>query len=415
MELEPNKFLLDLFKMAVDAASPHHNLEKHLPENRGGKAIVIGAGKAAAAMARVFEDHWRGDLKGLVVVPYGHGDKCEKIEIIEASHPTPDQNSQAATRKILALTKGLSAEDKVYILLSGGGSSLLSLPAGNIDFSEKQLINKALLKSGATINEINCVRKHLSAIKGGKLAKHCYPAKIYSYAISDVMGDDPSVIASGPTVGDPTTSSDALNILEKYKIPNTVKKWLSEPASETIKPDDPLVKNSHYKIIYSAHDMLSLIEDKAKQEGFDYINLGEHDGEARELAINHAELIKSKNISKPTLIFSGGETTVTVKGNGRGGRNCEYLLSLAIALSEQQNIYALAADTDGIDGMEDNAGAIITPDTLMRAEGLNLSLPDMLDNNDSYSAFKMLGDLITTGPTRTNINDLRAILILPEK
>lgn len=414
MGTEPKYYLLDLFKMAVDAASPHHNLEKYLPKNRSGKAIVIGAGKAAASMARAFENHWQGETTGLVVVPYGHDEKCEKIKIIEASHPTPDQNSQIASGKILELTNALSKEDKVIVLLSGGGSSLLSLPSGEIDFSEKQQINKALLKSGATINEINCVRKHLSAIKGGKLAAYCHPAKIFTYAISDVMGDDPSVIASGPTVGDPTTSSDAINILEKYKITNNVMQWLNDPASETIKPGDPLLNNSTYKIIFKAKDMLDLIEEKAKNDGFHCINLGEQNGEARELAKSHAILIKSKIISKPTLIISGGETTVTVRGNGRGGRNCEYLLALAIALEEHNNIYALAADTDGIDGMEDNAGAIISPDTLMRAGELNLSLPEMLDNNDSYSAFKILGDLITTGPTRTNVNDFRAILVMPE-
>jgi len=415
MEIDPKKFLLDLFKTAVDAASPHLNLKKHLPINRNGKAIVIGAGKAAAAMARTVENHWQGEINGLVVVPYDHDENCKNITVIEAAHPTPDENSQVASRQILKLTENLTENDQVFVLLSGGGSSLLSMPAGEIDFSEKREINKALLRSGATINEINCVRKHLSAIKGGKLATHCHPATLHTFAISDVMGDDPSVIASGPTVGDPTTSSDAVKILEKYNIPNNVLQWLNEPSSETVRPGDPRLEKTNYKIIFSAKDMLALIEEKQKINGFDCINLREQCGEARELAKTHAALIKSKIISKPTVFISGGETTVTVNGKGRGGRNCEYLLALAIALDGHKNIYALAADTDGIDGMEDNAGAIITPDTLIRAKELNISLPDMLDDNDSYSAFKKLGDLITTGPTRTNVNDFRAILVMPEK
>lgn len=412
MILEPKKFLRHCFDEAVRAANPHQILASYLPDDKSSPAIVIGAGKAAASMAATFERHWQGDISGAVITPYSHSEHCEHIEVIEASHPIPDEASMKAANYVLSLTENLEEEDQVYVLLSGGGSSLMCLPAQGIRFNEKQKINKSLLKSGADIIEINTVRKHLSAIKGGQLAAHCQPAQVNTLCISDVVGDDPSVIASGPTVADPTTSGEAIKILEKYSIevPKTVRDWLSCSASETPKT----ILNSTYTIIGSANIALKRIEALCADSDIDCINLGELQGDARLLGHNHAQLTKEMKVSKPTLVISGGETTVTVKGNGRGGRDSEYLLSFALTLGEIQNVYALAADTDGIDGSEDNAGALMTPDTLQRANTINLNLPDMLDNNDSYSAFQALNDLIITGPTKTNVNDFRAILVLPK-
>lgn len=414
MDFNPGQFLLKCFEVAVQAALPEKIVPDHLPSNRTSKVIIIGAGKAAASMAASFEKNWFGSVTGLVVVPQGHEFPCNFIEVITASHPTPDHNSVIAAKRIFELTKNLTPVDIVFVLLSGGGSSLLCCPANDIEFSEKQQISRALLKSGATINEMNCVRKHLSAIKGGRLARHCLPAKVYTFAISDVVGDDPSTIASGPTVIDPTTSSDALNILKKYSIEfsDTVRHWLENPLSETEKEAIP---DNQYTIIGSAKMALKKVEDYAQKSGIKIINLGELTGDARELGRKTALEIDNLIISEPTLIISGGETTVTVKGNGQGGRNTEFLLSLLLSLNGNDNIYALAADTDGIDGLGNNAGATFTPDSLKRANLHGINLKALLDNNDSYTAFAQLGDLIITGPTKTNVNDFRAILLLPDK
>lgn len=420
MEKEPKEFLLNCFNAVIRAGSPQKILKSYLPGDRSAPVVVIGAGKAAASMARAFEDNWTGPIKGLVICPYGHSLPCQRIEVVEAAHPIADKMSAKMAKRILKLCKNLSKHTVVYFLISGGGSSLLSLAGEGITHQDKQAVIKALLNSGATINEINCVRKHLSAIKGGRLAQYCQPAKIITFAISDVMSDimgddDPSVIASGPTVGDNTLSKDALNILRQYNIDisDKISQWLNNPLSETLNQNDPLFKNTQYEIIIRASDGLRAAEKFARKNNINCINLGEIGGDARGLGINHGHLALAQDVKKPTLIISGGETTVNIKGDGKGGRNSEYLLSLALTLKGSENIYALAADTDGIDGSEDNAGAYMSPLTLKRAKDQRINLIALLENNDSYSAFKALDDLIMTGPTRTNINDFRAILILP--
>lgn len=418
MQPEPTKFLTDLFESAVNAAHPRQVLPKHLPKDRTGRALVIGAGKAAAAMASTLEKHWQGEISGLVVTRYGHGANCQKIEVVEAAHPVPDDAGLAVAKRVMGLVQDLTEDDTVIFLLSGGGSSLLSLPAEGISLSDKQQINKALLRSGASIGEMNCVRKHLSAIKGGRLAKACYPATLYTYAISDVPGDDPSVIASGPTVADPTTSAEALAILKRYEIdvPNNVRDWLNNPASETVKEGDPALARSHFKLIATPQQSLDAAATTATIHGIQPLILGDIEGESREVAIVHAGIARQiakygQPIKPPCVILSGGETTVTVKGNGRGGRNAEFLLSLTENLQGQEGIYAIAADTDGIDGSEDNAGAVTRPDSLARAAAEGVKASDCLDNNDGYGFFAVLEDLLITEPTRTNVNDFRAIYI----
>jgi len=412
MDIAPKQFLINCFNEAVAAAHPKNTLEPFLPADRTRSALVIGAGKAAASMAAEFEKHWTGPIRGAVVTPYGHKVHCHKIDVIEASHPIPDEMSVTAAKRILNLVDQAVEDEIIFFLLSGGGSSLLCLPAKGIALADKQSVNNALLKSGARIDEINCVRKHLSAIKGGRLAHKTSPSTLLTLAISDVVGDDPSVISSGPTVSDPSTSQQAISILNKYSImiPTTIRKWLENPLSETPKQN---FCNLEYKIIGSAALAQKKVTNIAKQKDFDVIQLGELDGDANLLGKKHADFLTSLTVEKPTLVISGGETTVTVKGNGRGGRNGEYLLSLLIALNEHRKIYAIAADTDGIDGIEHNAGAVILPNTISRARAAGLNPQSMLDNNDSYSFFHAINDLIITGPTRTNINDFRAALVLP--
>ncbi|MBK5539867.1 glycerate kinase [Pseudomonas sp. TH07] len=419
MSVDPQQFLRELFATAIDAAHPQHVLEAHLPRDRSGRVIVIGAGKAAAAMAQVVERCWQGEVSGLVVTRYGHGAPCQKIEVVEAAHPVPDAAGLAVAKRVLELVSNLSEQDRVIFLLSGGGSALLALPAAGISLADKQSINKALLKSGATIGEMNCVRKHLSAIKGGRLAKACWPASVYTYAISDVPGDLATVIASGPTVADPSTSAEALAILKRYAIdvPAAVRNWLQSAESETVKPGDPALARSHFQLIARPQQSLEAAAVKARQAGFSPLILGDLEGESREVAKVHAGiarqvLLHGQPLAAPCVILSGGETTVTVRGTGRGGRNAEFLLSLTDSLKGLPGIYALAGDTDGIDGSEDNAGAIMTPDSYSRAAALGLSASDELDNNNGYGYFAALDALIVTEPTRTNVNDFRAILIL---
>lgn len=419
MSVDPQQFLRDLFATAIDAAHPQHVLEAYLPRDRTGRVIVIGAGKAAAAMAQVVERCWQGEVSGLVVTRYGHGAPCEKIEVVEAAHPVPDAAGLAVAKRVLELVSNLSEDDRVIFLLSGGGSALLALPAAGITLADKQSINKALLKSGATIGEMNCVRKHLSAIKGGRLGKACWPATVYTYAISDVPGDLATVIASGPTVADPSTSAEALAILKRYaiEVPASVREWLQNPESETVKPDDPSLARSHFQLIARPQQSLEAAAVKARQAGFSPLILGDLEGESREVAKVHAGIARQvvlhgQPLPAPCVILSGGETTVTVRGNGRGGRNAEFLLSLTDSLKGLPGVYALAGDTDGIDGSEDNAGAIMTPDSYARAAALGLSASDELDNNNGYGYFQALDALIVTEPTRTNVNDFRAILIL---
>ena len=419
MSVDPQQFLRELFATAIDAAHPQQVLEAHLPRDRSGRVIVIGAGKAAAAMAQVVERCWQGEVSGLVVTRYGHGAPCDKIEVVEAAHPVPDAAGLAVAKRVLELVSDLGEDDRVIFLLSGGGSALLALPAAGITLADKQSINKALLKSGATIGEMNCVRKHLSAIKGGRLAKACWPATVYTYAISDVPGDLATVIASGPTVADPSTSAEALAILKRYaiEVPATVRSWLQSAESETVKPGDPSLARSHFQLIARPQQSLEAAAVKARQAGFSPLILGDLEGESREVAKVHAGIARqivlhSQPLAAPCVILSGGETTVTVRGNGRGGRNAEFLLSLTDSLKGLPGVYALAGDTDGIDGSEDNAGAIMTPDSYARAAALGLAACDELDNNNGYGYFAALDALIVTEPTRTNVNDFRAILIL---
>ena len=417
----PRDFLISLYHTAVDAVSAGKCLPAFLPTPPiKGRTIVIGAGKAAAAMARTVEQHWQGELSGLVVTRYGHGAACERIEVIEAAHPVPDAAGQQAARRILQMVQGLSADDLVLCLISGGGSALLALPADGITLEQKQAINKSLLKSGAAIDEMNCVRKHLSAIKGGRLGLACAPARVVTLLISDVPGDDASIIASGPTLPDDSTCADALAILQKYAIaiPQNVVDHLQSGRGETPDSSDPRFARHSHHIIATAQHALDAAAYAAGVAGITAHILSDGiEGEARDIGVMHAAIARqvAKNgqpFQKPCVILSGGETTVTVRGNGRGGRNAEFLLSLTLTLDSHPGIYALACDTDGIDGSEDNAGAICAPDSLKRAHENGLYPKLMLENNDAYAFFSTLENLIISGPTRTNVNDFRAILIL---
>ncbi len=419
MQTDPGRFLRTLFDAAVKAADPRHTLAAHLPDPPAGKTVVIGAGKASAAMASAFEQAWRAECSGLVVTRYGHAVPTQRIEIVEASHPVPDLEGLKAAQRIMALVQGLSADDLVVCLMSGGASALLTMPANGLSLDHKQTVNRALLKSGANISEMNCVRKHLSAIKGGRLAAAAGPARVVTLAISDVPGDGPEVIGSGPTVPDPTTRNDARRLLLDYAIdaPEPVTAWLANPACETPKPDDPVFANTQFKLIATPQMSLEAAANVARSAGVTPVIIGDAiEGEAREVAKVHAGIARQiarhgQPASAPAVLLSGGETTVTVRGNGRGGRNAEFLLALAIELGGDQRFAAFAGDTDGIDGTEDNAGALYLPDTLARARSAGIDLPAHLANNDGYGAFAALGDLVITGPTLTNVNDFRAILI----
>lgn len=410
-------FLTQLFQQAVAAAHPRVCLPPSLPEQRHAPALVVGAGKAAAAMAKVFEDHWQGAVRGLVITRHGHGEPCRRIRVVEAGHPLPDLAGRQAAADLRNLLCSRAPEERIFFLASGGGSSLLALPATPIDLEEKRRISAALLRSGAAINEINCVRKHLSALKGGRLAALCEPALVTTYAISDVPGNDPAVIASGPTVADPTTSAEALAILHRHKIPlsDAVRQWLNSPDSETPKPGD--LRSHPFHLIATPADALQAAATFARSRGVNAVILGDQiEGEAREVAKVMAGIAKSIQDSgeparPPCVLLSGGETSVRVRGDGKGGRNTEFLLSLAVALAGRSGIYALAADSDGIDGSEDNAGALLHPNSLERARAIGLDASQLLDGNDSYRFFAELGDLLMTGPTRTNVNDVRAIYV----
>ena len=409
-----------MFNAAIAAAMPSRCVPANLPARpNNGRVLVVGAGKAAASMAAAVEAHWPGALEGLVITRHGHSVACQHIEVVEASHPVPDEAGRAAAACILEKVKGLSADDLVLCLISGGGSALAALPAPGISLADKQAINRALLKSGATITEMNCVRKHLSAFKGGRLARAVAPARLICLIISDVPGDDLSVIASGPTVPDISTSADALAVLHKYQIdvPANVLAHLNDPASETPKTGDPCFANVSNILIATPQMSLEAAAGVARAAGFTPVILGDAiEGEAREVAIVHAGVARQvarfgQPAPAPCALISGGETTVTVRGKGRGGRNAEFLLSLVIALDGHKGISALAGDTDGIDGSEDNAGAIINEETLAKAADAAIDLKRCLAGNDAYTAFERLGDLVVTGPTLTNVNDFRVVLI----
>jgi hydroxypyruvate reductase len=411
------QFLRALLNAAIDAALPAKVVPPHLPSPPKGRTIVLGAGKASAAMAKAVEDSWSGNLEGLVAARYGHAVDCRHIAIVEAGHPVPDAQGEEAARRILELAAGAGADDLVLCLFSGGGSALLSLPAKGLTLADKQAVNRALLASGADIGEINTVRKHLSAIKGGRLAVAAWPAPVVTLAISDVPGDDPAVIASGPTVADPSTFADARAVLARYGIvpPASIARHLAAAEEETPKPGDEPLAHSRTTLVATAQASLEAAAALARSTGVAPVILGDAiEGEAREVGRSMAtEALATQRGAggMPAVLISGGETTVTVMGSGRGGRNAEFLAGLALGLAGAPGIYALAADTDGIDGSEDNAGAIVTPDTRARAGAVGLDPAALLADNNCYSLFSALGDLVMTGPTLTNVNDFRAILV----
>ena len=436
---DPRALLRALYDRAVQRALPAHNIGAWLPEPPArGRTLVLGAGKAGGAMAAAVDALWPADapLSGLVITRYEHVPPAYKakpgrIEVVEAAHPVPDAAGRAAAERIVQLARALTADDLVLALISGGGSALLSLPARGLTLEDKQAINKALLKCGAAIDEMNCVRKHLSAIKGGRLASMCAPARVVSLLISDVPGDDPAVIASGPTVPDRTTCADALAICARYgiELPPAARAGLESGAFETPKPGAPIFAGHTTHMIATPQQSLEAAAETARAAGLEaHILSDEIEGESREVGKVHAALARAvarrgAPFARPCVMLSGGETTVTVKSKGgaqgsagqapgRGGRASEFLLGCAIALQGQPGVFVLAADTDGIDGVEDNAGAIVAPDTLARAAALGLKPAEFLDRNDAYSFFAALDDLVVPGPTFTNVNDFRALLVL---
>jgi hydroxypyruvate reductase len=417
--LDLRGLLRRMFDAAIEAAQPSHCVPPHLPPAPKGRLLALGAGKASAAMARAVEDAWAGPLEGLVVTRYGYAVPCKRIEIVEAAHPAPDAAGLAAARRILSLAEGAGADDAVLCLISGGGSALLPLPLDGLTLADKQAVNRALLSSGAAIADINCVRRHLSAIKGGRLAAAAYPAKVTTLLISDVPGDNPRDIASGPTVADETTSADALEILERYGVdaPPAVRAALASGRGETVKPGDPRIAGVETRIVATPQMALEAAARVARAAGLPaYILSDSIEGEARDVGkamagIARQVALRDQPFAAPCALLSGGETTVTVRGRGRGGRNVEFLLSLAIALDGLKDVWALAGDTDGVDGVEEIAGAILTPTTLARAWAKGVRPKDALADNDGHGFFGALGDQVATGPTLTNVNDFRAVII----
>ncbi len=425
---DPRGFLRGLFDAAIARAVPGAGIAEFLPAPPKGRTLVLGAGKAGGAMAAAVAAHWPAEapLSGLVVtrydyVPPAYKENPGRIEVVEAAHPVPDEAGRRAARRILDLAQGLTADDLVLFLVSGGASALLALPAEGVTLDEKQGINKALLKSGAAIDEMNCVRKHLSMIKGGRLAARCAPARVVTLLISDVPGDSPQVIGSGPTVSDSTTCADALRILARYgiEISAAARQGLESGAFETPKPGDAIFAGHEVHMISTPRQSLDTAAALARSAGIAaHVLSDEIEGESRDVGKVHAAMARyiarhGQPFSKPCVVISGGETTVTVASKGgRGGRASEFLLSAAIALQGEPGVHVIAGDTDGIDGIEDNAGAIITPSTLARATASGMKAQDFLDRNDAYNFFRPIGDLVVTGPTFTNVNDFRAMLIL---
>ena len=419
MSLDARTLLVSMFEAAIAAAQPAVCVPPYLPGRPRGRTIVIGAGKASAAMAKAVEDNIDWPIEGLVVTRYGYAVDCRRIEIVEAAHPVPDAAGEAAARRMLDLVGGLTADDLVLCLISGGGSALLSLPLAGLTLTDKQTVNRALLASGATIGEMNTVRRHLSAVKGGRLAAACAPARVVSLLMSDVPGDDPAVIASGPTVGDPTTCADALDILTRYGIALSpaMRDALESGRGESVKPSDPRLAGAETRMVITPQSALEAAAAIARQAGIDAHILGDAiEGEARDVGKAMAGIAlqvarRSQTFRPPCVLLSGGETTVSVRGNGRGGRNVEFLLSLALTLDGQPGVHALAGDTDGVDGIDEIAGAVIGPDILARARAAGLRPAMSLAQNDGHGFFEALGASLVTGPTMTNVNDFRAILI----
>ncbi len=416
---EARALLREMFDAAIASAQPAKCVPAHLPEPPRGRLLVVGAGKASAAMARAVEECWTGPISGLVVTRYGYAVPCSHIDIVEAAHPVPDAAGMRAARAMLERVQNLSEDDLVLCLISGGGSALLPLPAAGLTLEVKQSVSRALLASGATISEMNCVRRHLSAIKGGRLAAACYPARVLTLLISDVPGDRPIDIASGPTVADPTTCADASSILARYgiEVSREVRELLDSGRGESVKPNDPRMARCAVRMIATPQMALEAAAEVARAAGVAAHILGDAiEGEARDvgkvlagIALQVAE--RDQPVGAPCVLLSGGETTVTVRGTGRGGRNVEFLLSLCIALDGHPRIHALAGDTDGVDGQEEIAGACMAPDTLARAWTQGLRPKDMLAINDGHCFFSALGDAVVTGPTLTNVNDFRASLL----
>lgn len=420
---DPKAFLRHLFDAAVAAADPARIVPEHLPEPPRGRTVVVGAGKASAAMARAVDRAWpqEAPLSGLVVTRYGHGCDAGRIEIVEAAHPVPDDRGREAADRIFDLVRGLGADDLLVCLISGGGSALLSKPADGIPREDKQALTRALLKSGAAIDEINCVRKHVSAVKGGRLAQAAGGARVLALAISDVAGDDPSVIASGPTVPDPSTREQAREILRRYRIdvPASIARWLDNEAAETPKDGDAAFESVETRVIGRPVFSLLAARDAAEAAGVTSLVLGDTiEGEAKEVGKVFAGMALSCQahglpVKPPCVLLSGGELTVTHSGDGRGGPNAEFAMALAAALEGAEGIHALACDTDGIDGSEDNAGALCGPNTIRAARAAGVDVAEMLENHDSYGFFQAVDGLVMTGPTLTNVNDFRAVLVLP--
>jgi len=408
-----------MFDAAIAAAQPALCIPPYLPPPPHGRLVVIGAGKASAAMARAVEDNWRGELTGVVVTRYGYGVRCERIEIIEAAHPVPDAAGVAASERILHAVQGLTPADLVLCLISGGGSALLVRPLPGLTLADKQAVNRALLKSGASIGEMNCVRRHLSGVKGGRLAAACHPAQLVTLLISDVPGDSPIDIASGPTVADPSSCADALAILARYRIEVApqVREILESGRGESVKPGDPRLARAEVRMTATPQMALEAAAEVARRAGVAPMILGDSiEGEAGDVGKVMAGIARqvashAQPAAPPCVLLSGGETTVTVRGSGRGGRNVEFLLSLGIALAQHAGIYAIAGDTDGVDGTEDIAGAYLAPDSLLRAAALDINARNSLASNDGHGFFGAIGDAVVTGPTLTNVNDFRAILI----
>jgi glycerate 2-kinase len=416
---DPRDLLRAMFDAAILAAQPARCLPPHLPSPPKGRTVVIGAGKASAAMAKALEDNWPHPISGIVVTRYGYAVPCRRTEIVEAAHPVPDAAGVNAAKRILELVTGLTPDDLVIALISGGGSSLLALPAPGITLDDKQNVGRALLKSGATISEMNCVRRHLSAVKGGRLGAACHPARLVTLLMSDVPGDSPMDIASGPTVEDPTTCENAQDVLRRYgiEVPPNVRRVLESGDGESVKPGDPRLARAEVRMIAAPQRSLEAAATIASGAGVTPAILGDAiEGEARDVGKVMAGIAlhvatHGEPFAPTCVLISGGETTVTVRGKGRGGRNVEFLLSLAIALDGAPGVFAIAGDTDGVDGMDEIAGAMVAPDTLARAWAQGIRPKDSLANNDGHGFFGALGDSVVTGPTLTNVNDFRAILV----
>ncbi len=419
MHPDPERLLRDMFAAAIASAQPEVCVPPNLPAPPRGRLVVVGAGKASAEMAKAVEDNWSSAIEGLVVTRHGYGAKCRHVEIVEASHPVPDTDSVTAAERILARVRNLRFDDHVLCLISGGGSALMCLPGEGLDLADKQAVNRALLASGAPIGEMNVVRRHLSGIKGGRLAAACHPARLTTLVISDVPGDALADIASGPTVADSSTCADALDIARRYNIdlPAPARALLESGRGETVKPGDPRLARSETHVVATPRMALLAAATVARESGVTPVMLGDRvEGEARDVGKVLAAIALScaghgEPAPAPCVLLSGGETTVTVRGGGRGGRNVEFLLSLAIALNGAAGIHALAGDTDGVDGVEEVAGAIAGPETLARAFALGLNPKDFLARNDAHAFFEALASQVVTGPTRTNVNDFRAILV----